>query len=67
MHVAGAPDGDVVLSHEHTDFTWLSIDEYALRYCSDPPGAPEWVKAFLAEMRQNCDAFRVWLRAKAGP
>jgi 8-oxo-dGTP pyrophosphatase MutT (NUDIX family) len=66
MHVAEAPAGDVVLSDEHTDYAWLTIDEYERAYCNAPAAAPEWVKEFLAEMRENCAAFREWQGRNAG-
>lgn len=59
---AKAQPGDVILSSEHSDYAWLSIDEYAETYCSEPAGwrLPGWATAFLAEMRTNCKLARAW-------
>jgi 8-oxo-dGTP pyrophosphatase MutT (NUDIX family) len=55
--------GEVMLSDEHTRFDWLTVEEYAERYCPEdvhPTTAP-WVRAFLAEMRADCRLLREWL------
>lgn len=56
-----APPGPVLLSDEHTDYAWMTVDEYAERYCSEELSArvPEYA-AFLAGMRDNCALFRAW-------
>ena len=62
-YVAAATEGDVILSDEHARFDWLTVEEYAERYCPEdvhPTTAP-WVRAFLAEMREDCRLLREWL------
>lgn len=59
-YAAYAPPGDVILSEEHSAYAWMSVDEYAARYCGDRVAAvvPPWAQLFLAEMRENCALFR---------
>jgi ADP-ribose pyrophosphatase YjhB (NUDIX family) len=61
-YAAFAPDGDVRLSREHRGYVWMSVEEYAERYCSEAIGraAPQYA-AFLAEMRENCRLLQEWL------
>jgi 8-oxo-dGTP pyrophosphatase MutT (NUDIX family) len=61
-YAAAAPDGEVVLSEEHTAFEWMTADEYGERYCNEAAVAlaPAWARAFLAEMRTNCALFTEW-------
>jgi 8-oxo-dGTP pyrophosphatase MutT (NUDIX family) len=62
-----APDGDVVRSEEHSAHVWLGVDEYERRYCSRTATrlAPEWTQQFFAEMRENCQRFRNWVKRSA--
>jgi hypothetical protein len=53
-----------VLSDEHIAYAWMTVGDYAERYC-DAAGVitgPAWVVAFLGEMRTNCELFKTWLR-----
>ena len=60
-----SPAGDVLLSSEHSDYTWLSVGEYAERYCAEvPQTAPDWTRRFLSEMRVNCQLFDSWLQRR---
>jgi 8-oxo-dGTP pyrophosphatase MutT (NUDIX family) len=63
-YAAFAPEGEVTLSREHRGYAWMSVEEYAERYCSEAIGraAPRYAQ-FLAEMRENCRLFEQWLTA----
>ena len=52
---AHAPDGDVVLSEEHTAHQWMSLDEYAARFCGEQlvHAAPAYA-AMFRQTRANC-------------
>lgn len=60
-YVAGAPDGDVTLSQEHTAYRWITPQAYAERYCSETieASAPEWSR-WLREVRANCATAVAW-------
>jgi 8-oxo-dGTP diphosphatase len=61
-YAAFAPEGAVTLSREHRGYDWMSVEEYAERYCSEAIGkaAPQYA-SFLAEMRENCRLLQDWL------
>jgi 8-oxo-dGTP pyrophosphatase MutT (NUDIX family) len=54
-YVALAPPGAVRLSDEHTAHAWISIADYAERYCGErvTQHAPQYAD-FLLGMRENC-------------
>jgi 8-oxo-dGTP diphosphatase len=60
---AMCPDGDVVLSHEHSDFRWMPPLEYAERYCGEQvaAAAPQWA-TWLRQVRRNCELAAAWLQ-----
>jgi 8-oxo-dGTP diphosphatase len=64
--VAAAPSGDVRLSGEHSAFAWMSVEEYAERYCGAQlaAAAPQY-SDFLARMRENCELVRAWMQDPA--
>lgn len=65
-YVARASSGDVLLSDEHSDFAWLTVQEYLDRYCREPSeSTPVWTRAFLAGMRENCRLLEIWLKEGA--
>lgn len=60
------PEGDVVLSDEHSAFRWIEPLEYAQRYCGEQAlaAAPQWA-AWLHQVRRNCAIATEWLRQQA--
>jgi acetyl-CoA carboxylase carboxyl transferase subunit beta len=66
-YAAMAPNGEVVLSEEHTEHAWMTAGEYAERYCGEPVAAPDWARAFFAGMRENCALFSAWLSGRSDP
>ena len=60
-YAAESPAGEVRLSHEHTAYAWMTVDEYEDRYCSRQIDAvaPQFT-SFMTGMRENCRAFREW-------
>ncbi|MEX2245264.1 MAG: NUDIX hydrolase [Dehalococcoidia bacterium] len=54
-YIAEAPEGDVVLSNEHSAHRWMSPRTYAERYCGAEAEAqaPQWAR-WLAQVRRNC-------------
>jgi 8-oxo-dGTP diphosphatase len=59
---ARAASGDVMLSSEHSDFVWMLPNDYARRYCPQPPDSAEpWLKSFMQGMRENGRLFDEWL------
>lgn len=63
--VAEAPHGEVRLSDEHSAYAWMSISEYAERYCGPRviEAAPAYVE-FLTGMRDNCQLLQAWQSAR---
>lgn len=62
-YIARALDAGVVLSPEHTEYRWISLDVYEREHCQTPTSAPEWIVRFLDEMRLNCQLARAYLLA----
>lgn len=66
IFAARAPDGDVMLSTEHSAYKWLSPASYIDGYCSEHLGAvlPEQ-PAFFGQIRKNCALTVEWARRQA--
>lgn len=54
--VSWSDEGDVVLSHEHSDHRWTTIDDYTSRWCSVEleSAFPEHA-VWLRQVRRNCE------------
>lgn len=54
-YVADAPEGNVVLSAEHTAWRWMQPHDWARRYASEAAevAAPQW-SSWLRQVRINC-------------
>lgn len=64
-YVAETMSSAVRLSDEHDAYEWMTVQDYAARFCTDLfGGGVPWIAAFLAEMRQNCAIFAGWHRRK---
>lgn len=61
---ADAPDGDVRISIEHTDYRWMPIDDYIEAYCHArfEATAPQYA-SFLRQLRHNCELMQSVLQA----
>lgn len=55
-YICEAPEGEVVLSHEHSNYRWMTPLEYAERYCNEQveAAAPQWSR-WLQQVRLNCE------------
>jgi 8-oxo-dGTP pyrophosphatase MutT (NUDIX family) len=64
-YIAHAPAGEVALSHEHSDFRWMTPDEYAARNLKPEFEAlyPEFATWFR-EVRRNVELVRGWIAAR---
>ena len=54
--LGSAPEGDVILSDEHTAFGWTTTTDYIARWCSEEleaavPGYAGWIR----QVRANCE------------
>ena len=60
------PEGDIVLSYEHSAFRWMEPMDYAQRYCGEQAvaAAPQWA-VWLQQVRRNCAIATEWLRRQA--
>jgi 8-oxo-dGTP diphosphatase len=58
-YTADAASGEVVLSHEHTDFRWSDLDGYIVRWCSErlEEAVPEHA-TWIRQVRANCELLR---------
>jgi 8-oxo-dGTP pyrophosphatase MutT (NUDIX family) len=57
--VAAAPEAEVRLSDEHTDYAWMTADEYVERHCGAELSEtdPEYAH-FFDEVRRDCAALK---------
>jgi 8-oxo-dGTP pyrophosphatase MutT (NUDIX family) len=62
--VAPAPEGEILLSDEHTEYVWMTPDEYTERHCSEQLAEAEPAYAhFFEEVRRDCAALKEHLSA----
>lgn len=66
VYACHCPDGDVVLSHEHTGFRWIDPREYRDRYFGDDQLArvaegEARRSAMVRGVRENLDRYLAWL------
>ena len=69
MYAADCPDGEVVLSHEHSGERWIDPREYRDRYFGDEAlakvaGGDERRVAIVRNVRADLDRFIAWLDAR---
>jgi 8-oxo-dGTP diphosphatase len=64
-YAAEAPTNIVQLSVEHTAYAWMTVEEYAQRYCSEKieSAVPQFA-SFLSGLRENCRLFSQWFAAR---
>jgi 8-oxo-dGTP diphosphatase len=63
--VAEAPDGDVVLSDEHTAYAWTTPEAYIERYCGvrAEEAAPPYAGMFR-QLRATCELVARWMERR---